>query len=257
MATKKSKKESPQIGETPEQSLEEKVTEEDEAKEEIKLYKSSRLKGYLTLTLASSINFNSALQSDQAIHTTAVAAAESQQRYAIAVSMVTLVLCVLIILAHLDRYTPLKFFWCKAFGPDAMFELYLIAFLVIWWMVATCIQTGVRGIAGDGKGQYNLYFSTWACFCTSSWTLERWLVSCGHSSFKAFMASWPHRAPGWIAIFVFSLIDLVCIVDLFLNWEEAYPSESDSQRVQADEIGKGQWEWLLFTTAFTGKREKH
>jgi hypothetical protein len=215
------------------------------------------LRGYLTLTLACSINFNSALQSDRAIHTTAVAAAENQQRFAIAVSMVTLVSCVLIILAHLDRYTPLKVFWYKAFGPDAKFELYIIAFLVVWWTVATCIQTGIRGIAGDGKGQYNLYFSTWACFWTSIWTLERWLVSCGHSSFKAFMASWPHRAPGWIAIFVFSLLDLVCILDLFLNWEKAYPSESDSQRVQADEIGKGQWEWLLFTTAFTGKGEKY
>ena len=71
--------------------------EGEDEKEVVKLYKSSRLKGYLTLILASSINFNSALQSTEAIHSSAVAAGENQQRYAIAVSMVTLILCVLII----------------------------------------------------------------------------------------------------------------------------------------------------------------
>jgi hypothetical protein len=226
--------------------------EGEDEKEVVKLYKSSRLKGYLTLILASSINFNSALQSTEAIHSSAVAAGENQQRYAIAVSMVTLILCVLIILAHLDRYTPLKKYSYQAFAPKAKFELYLIVFLITWWAVATWIQTGIRGIAGDGKGQYNLYFSTWACFWTTVWTLERWVVSCGHSSFKGFMASWPHRAPGWIAIFFFSISDLMCIVDLFLNWDNAYPSSSDPQRIQKEDISNAQWNWLLFTTAITG-----
>jgi len=256
MATKTSMEQAPEEGNeaTPDsapEAKEEGEKEVDEPEEEIKLYKSSRLKGYLTLTLASSINLNSALQSKEAIQPTAVAASEKQRRYSMAVSIVTLILCVIIIFAHLDRYTPLKKYWYQAFGPKDKIELYLVVFVCVWWLVATSIQTGIRGIAGDGKGQYNLYFSTWACFWASVWTFERWLVSRGRSSFQGFMASWPHRAPGWIAIFFFSFGDLMCILDLFLNWDAAYPSDDDPQRTQFDAISRRQWEWLLFTTAFT------
>lgn len=145
----------------------------------IRLYKSSRLNGYLTLVLASAINFNESTYSVDVILVSAVKAANNQREYAVTVAMVTFILAGIIVLAHLDRFSPLRKFWeavrilrflmfgmlsmltahCllfvatpKAFKPKSRIELALISFFVLWWGVATFVQTTVRGISGDGKG---------------------------------------------------------------------------------------------------------
>ena len=175
---------------------EQNTTEEENEEPPIKLYKSTRLKGYFTLLLSSSLNYVAAYQSDDVILANAVPATDTQRRYAQAAAMVPIILSFSAVLVHLDRWTSLRKVWMNAFRPGSCFELCFILFLLVWWFIATWIETSVEGIAGDGKGQYNLYFSTWACFVTCVWTLDRWLVAKGMSSLKAFLASWPNRAPG-------------------------------------------------------------
>jgi hypothetical protein len=146
----------------------------------VKLYKSSRLKGYITLALASYINYNAAEKSgDVLLGLTAVPSTDGQRGYAMSVSMISLVLSGFSVVAHLDRLTPLRGLWVAAYRSGAKCEMVLAVFLVLWWSVATGVETAVNGIAGDGKGQYNLYYSTWACCLTSYWILERWWVAMG------------------------------------------------------------------------------
>lgn len=227
--------------------------EEDKEEEEAlpkALYKSSRFKGYLTLVLASGVSFQAAYVSNAAtlISDVVVQRASDQQRsYAMAVAVISMIICAFIIMAHLDCVTPLKKYWRQLFRPKSRFEVLLIVFLMIWWIVALWINTGMDGIAGDGKSQYNLYFSTWICFFVCAWTLERWMVSCGYPSLEGFLASWPNRAPGWIAIFFLSLAALLSILDLYVNWEDA----SALIKNHYVDIPPSQWEWLLFVTAFS------
>jgi nucleotide-binding universal stress UspA family protein len=213
----------------------------------IKLYKSTRLKGYITLLLASAINYSSATQSDSAILNSAVPATQGQKNYASAVSMTTLVITIVIVLLHLDP-SPLQKLWITAFKPKSKIELGFILFFVIWWVTATWIETSVGGIAGTGKGQYNLYFSTWACCWTSIWTLERWIVASGMASFKAFLAEWPNRAPSWIATLILSFCTLLTYVDLFVHWSE---KGSAVLQDQLSQVGRAQWQWLLFVASIT------
>lgn len=139
--------------------------EQDEPLEpEIKLYKSTRIKGYLTLIVASVINFDSAQKSEDVKSTNAVASTIEQRRYAISVSLVSLILSSAILLMHLDRITMFKKAWTTAFQPKSKIELGLALFQVIWWSVAVGVETSVQGIAGDGKGQYSLYYSSWGCW---------------------------------------------------------------------------------------------
>lgn len=142
----------------------------------------------------------------------------------------------------------LKKLWIKAFKPKSKIELGFILFFVIWWVIATWLQTSVAGIAGTGKGQYNLYFSTWACCWTSIWTLERWIVASGMASFKAFLAEWPNRAPSWIATLILSFCTLLTYVDLYLNWQEG---GSEVLQDQLTQVGASQWQWLLFIASVT------
>jgi hypothetical protein len=131
---------------------------------EIKLYKSTRIKGYITLIVASVINFDSAQKSVDVKATNAVPSTVEQRRYAISVALVTLILSTAILLMHLDRITMFKKAWTKAFQPKSKIELGLALFQVIWWSVAVGVETSVQGIAGDGKGQYSLYYSSWGCW---------------------------------------------------------------------------------------------
>ena len=204
--------------------------------------------GYITLLLASAINYSSAKQSDEAILSSAVPATPGQKSYAMAASMVTMILSIFILLLHLDC-SPLQKFWIKAFRPKSKIELGFILFFVIWWVVATWIQTSVGGISGTGKGQYNLYFSTWACCWTSIWTLERWIVASGMASFKDFLAEWPNRAPSWIATLILSFCTLLTYLDLYLNWDEQ--GSSDILQEQLSVVGRSQWQWLLFVASIT------
>lgn len=106
------------------------------------------------------------------------------------------------------------------------------------------------GVAGDGKDQFNLYFSTWICCWTSFWTLENWCVASGRASFERFVRSWPNRGPAWIILFILSLSDFFFILDLFRNWPEGtvhYPYVARMYR----EVRKTEWVLLLFVTSFT------
>lgn len=154
---------------------------EGEADKPIKLYKSSRLKGYITLVLASFINYRSAEDSAdvQGSIVTVVPSTSEQRRYAMAVAVVSLILSIFCLLTHLDRLTPLEKIWILMFKNGSKFEGLMLAFWSIWWMVGTGIETSVSGIAGDGKGQYSLYYSTWVCCLTTVWCLERWWVAMG------------------------------------------------------------------------------
>eukprot|EP00978_Attheya_sp_CCMP212_P014380 scaffold36531_cov52-Attheya_sp.AAC.8 len=251
------------------------------------LSKSTRLKGYITLSVASVISYSSALESrtaqrsysspesEAAIASTVngtsddysvllyslvvVPATQEQQRYAMAAAMVSFIISIFCIFCHLDSYTCLAKYWkTKLFGPKATsFEMWLLIFLVVWWVVATWLNTSIRGIAGDGKGQFNLYFSTWVSCYASIWTLEKWVVAAGHSSYRAFMASWPHRAPGWIRLFVLSLSNMLCFLDLYFNWDDDQNQATDTgltpdlvENIFAN-VSDSQWSWLIFVTAFT------
>lgn len=211
------------------------------------LYKSSRLKGYITLILASVINYSAARNSDKV---TADEPTDAQKAYAESVALVSTLASIGIFCAHLDRFTPLSNVWETAFGDGSICELMIILFLVLWWTVATAVETSVRGIAGDGRGQYNLYYSTWGCCWTCYWTLERWLVAYGWASFKAFISSWPFRAPGWIAVCCSSFLSLMFYLDLYSNHIEAH-LDNPGLAQHYSEVGDAQWQWILFVSAFT------
>lgn len=215
------------------------------------LFKSSRFKGYLTLVVTSGVNYQAAYISDNVTTfggVTAVEATAQQRRYSMAVAWMSIIISTIVVIAHIDQISPLKKYWNRLFRPKARSEALIIAFLLFWWVVALWINTGIIGIAGDGKGQYNLYFSTWACFFVCAWTLERWLVSCSYPSLEGFLASWPNRAPGWIAIFFLSLAALLALVDLFVQWGDL---KNELLLLHFEQIREAQWQWLLFVTAFT------
>lgn len=90
----------------------------------VKLYKSSRLKGYITLTLASFINYQAAEKSDdvQESDVRVVPSTPEQKRYALAVAVVSLVLSVFCLLTHLDRLTPLEKIWITFFKNGSKIE---------------------------------------------------------------------------------------------------------------------------------------
>jgi hypothetical protein len=133
--------------------------EENEPQEpEIKLYKSTRIKGYITLVVASIINFDAAQKSKNAKATNVVPSTLGQRRYAISVALVSLILSSAVLLMHLDRITPFKKAWTSAFQPKSKIELALAVFQVLWWSVAVGVETSLQGIAGDGKSQFSLYY---------------------------------------------------------------------------------------------------
>ena len=175
---------------------------------DVALPTSDRLKGYITFVIASAINFYAALESDLSgglgvIFThhekenafgLIVPATDQQIKYAMAVSIVTILISCWCIVVHFDRFTCLQKTWIKAFRPGSMIELVILLFLLIWWSIAVGINTSTSGAAGPGKGQYNLYFSTWVNLWTAIWMVDRWINAAGWSSFKTFMDSWPNRA---------------------------------------------------------------
>ena len=215
------------------------------------LYKSSRFKGYLILVLASGVNYQAAYVSNNPSffgEFSAVAATAGERGYALAVALVSIIASSTICVAHLDFFSPMKKYWARIFQPKSRTEAYLLALLIVWWIAALWINTGINGIAGNGKGQYNLYFSSWICLLVCLWTMERWLVSCDYPALDGFLASWPNRAPGWIAIFFLSFAALLSILDLYFNW---YKVESPYVMAQYESVQEAQWEWLIFATGFT------
>jgi len=187
----------------------------------IKLYKSSRLKGYLTLTFATLIHMNAANKSINVSATQhaqeAIPATKAQQDYSLASSYIGLIVVLPVLVVHFDRFTPLQRLWRTLFKRRSKFELLLAIFLAVWWSVDVGLETTITGVAGDGKKQFNLYFSAWACCISSYWILERWTVASGWSSLKQFITSWPYRAPGWLCILFLSFFTICSYTDLWLN----------------------------------------
>lgn len=215
------------------------------------LYKSRRFKGYLTIFLASIVNYNAALLSDDPLDPTSVAASPAQRRYAMAVALLSAIVTGLLVVIHLDRYSPLEKVWRPAFAAESKFETVLIAGLILWWSVATIIQTSVRGIAGDGKEQYNLFYSTWVCCIVSFWIAERKAVDFGYPSFRNFVTGWPYRAPGWIAIFLLDFVTLWWYIDLYNNTKRNASRVPEQLAPIWEDISRIQYQLLLFVSATT------
>lgn len=216
----------------------------------VKLYKSSRLKGYLTLALASGIYFNAANKSSDVVSRTAVPSTKSQRQYAMSVGIVSIIVSTVVLAMHLDP-SPLKRIWQQIFKTPSKIELLIILFLVLWWSVAVGVETTVAGIAGDGKQQYSLYFSAWACCLTSYGMLERWWVDYGWSSFKAFISSWPYRAPAWICILFVSALTLIWYLDLWKNYSKLDRETEQFVYTMLNDVPEGHWQWLVSLTVFT------
>jgi hypothetical protein len=218
----------------PEAAGEEPLPQQKEATEEhkkpIKLYKSPRLKGYITIVLASGIHFNSVQRSGyiSSQSTRVVPSSPGQRQYGLAVCTVNMVLCIPVVICHLDRITPLEKIWTTAFRPKSSIELLLAAFLSIWNIIAVGVETSVNGIAGSGKAQFNIYFSVWILCLTSLWILERWWIDYGWSSFRSFITSWPYRAPAWICIIILSVFDMIWTVDLWRNYNDTLHTSSSN-----------------------------
>jgi len=241
---------------------EEAIKKDDEEKEDEKqrppLYKSNRFKGYLTLSLTAAVNYKEAYVSinrlPDILATTTLTEdqrpTDENRNTALVLSMGSIIISTLIVLVHLFSIEWTK----KMFKPKL--ELILILFLVLWWAVGLALETKFDGIAGDGKNQYNLYFSVWFCFIITAWTLERWLVSCDYLSLAKSLASWPFRAPGWIAIFFFSLLSLISLLDLFLgkyknSIQELYNGNLKNTVDDEDDNKSYQWGLLFYTIPVT------
>jgi hypothetical protein len=202
----------------------------EDSKKPIKLYKSPRLKGYITIVLASGIHFNSVQRSGSisSQSTRVVPSTPGQRQYGLAVCTVNMVLCIPVVICHLDRITPLEKVWTAAFRPKSTIELLLAVFLSIWNFIAVGVETSINGIAGSGKGQFNIYFSVWILCLTSLWILERWWIDYGWSSFRSFVTSWPYRAPAWICIIILSVFDMIWTVDMWRNYNDSLTTSSSN-----------------------------
>lgn len=229
---------------------EEDDADDDEPPPKRKLYKSQRFKGYLTLLLSSVINYQAVSVSDVATDLNTVPSSQTQQNYGLSVSLISCLLSGACIAVHLDNFSCFKNLWRdQLFAPKSRFETLLDTFLVVWWGIATIIQTSVRGIAGDGKNQYNVYYSTWVCFWATGWTMESKMTEYGWPTLKVFVKSWPFRSPGWIAIFVSDFFCLFWYVDLYINTQINPQRLSESQQIFYGNIAKSQYQWLIFVAA--------
>ena len=146
---------------------------------------------------------------------------QALMRYAIAAACITVIISGFVILCYFDLCTILRRkLWPKMFGPNKKVELCILSFLVLLWVVTVWFNTNIRGIAGEGDDQYNIYFTSWLCLWTTFWTLERWFVASGKSSFEKFIRSWPNRCPLWFLCFIFAFADFLFVLDAFRNWDE-------------------------------------
>ena len=216
------------------------------------LYKSPRFKGYLTICLASIINYIAAKLSHEPVDRSVIPAQPPERAYAMAVGLLSSIVTGLVVFMHMDRYSPLEsLVWRKAFSPQSKFEMAVVASLVLWWLIAAVIQTSVRGIAGDGKSQFNLFYSSWVCCWTSLWIAERMAVDLGYPTFRTFVTSWPHRAPGWISIFLVDSFTIWWYIDLYNNTTKNPDRIHDNTKLIYEDIPKAQYQLILFVAAIT------
>jgi hypothetical protein len=103
----------------------------------------------LTILLASVINYYSvSSSSDGGNDISAVTPSSQQVSYGLVVASISCIATGLCVIVHLDNYSCVTHLWKdRMFAPKSKFELLLDLFLLLWWFIATCVQTGyVRSI---------------------------------------------------------------------------------------------------------------
>eukprot|EP00985_Skeletonema_marinoi_P010586 scaffold4958_cov145-Skeletonema_marinoi.AAC.28 len=209
----------------------------------------SRTKGYILLLVSASLNFEAVWRlyrkQDYSLHTdleeinwcivldnlssfydfVLLRRMESDNdiRYAMAAACITIIISSFAILCHFDCTSLRKTLWPKMFGPNKRVELCILIFLVIFWLVTIWFNTTIRGIAGEGNEQYNLYFTSWLCLWTTFWTLERW-----------FVAS-------------VSFADFLFVLDAMRNWDEGTAATPYVNNMFAN-VSRHEWGFLLTST---------
>lgn len=221
----------------------------------MKLYKSPRFTGYLTMFLSSIINYHGVIVSLNTTDVHVIASTGGQRRYGYIVALVACVVSGFCVICHLDRFSCIANIWeNKLFAPKSNFETILDVSLLLWSFTAVVIQTTSSGIAGDGKGQYNIYFSTWFfLFCAIS-VVESKMMEYDWPSIKTFIKSWPHRSPGWIAILVSDFFTLWWYVDMYTTYDISTVKEEDLDPMLVSyygSISNTQYELLLLIAAAT------
>ena len=230
----------------------------------------NRLKNYLMLAILSSVAFVSAYESDEDHILTSYSDSEvsiappfvntgkdkiinasiSGRNYAMVLSGASAVYHFIIVAIHLIDGTRI-FSWPRMrrlFQNGSEIECLLITVSLIWWLVGTWILTSMHGVAGDGKGQFNIYICSWLCVLTNVNMINIWLIAAGHDSVYQAMESWPHRAPGWIIIFIMSLACMLSILDIYTRYERALVV-TNPLYIRLKDIDPAQWVFLIMVCA--------
>ena len=114
---------------------------------QIKLYKSPRLTGYLTIFLASVINFHGVVVSESSDQNHAVTSNETQRNYGYTVALVSSVVSGCVLVCHLDRWSCFAdTYRNNLFARKSNFETILDILLLLWWFMAVIIQTRYENI---------------------------------------------------------------------------------------------------------------
>ena len=229
----------------------------DSSNEEVdsKLIKSPRFPGYLTMFLSSIINYHGVSVSESTTDKYVIASTGVQRQYGYAVAMISCVTSGLCVVCLLDRCSCFANVWKnKLFAPKSKFETILVVMLLLWWFMAVVIQTRCAGIAGDGKGQHNIYFSTWFCFFCAISVVESKMMEHDWPSIKKFIKSWPNRAPGWIAILVSNFFTLWWYVDVYITYDTSLGGKEGLNPNLVSyygNINNIQYDLLIFVSAAT------
>eukprot|EP00580_Thalassiosira_gravida_P015284 CAMPEP_0201663590 /NCGR_PEP_ID=MMETSP0494-20130426/5331_1 /ASSEMBLY_ACC=CAM_ASM_000839 /TAXON_ID=420259 /ORGANISM="Thalassiosira gravida, Strain GMp14c1" /LENGTH=373 /DNA_ID=CAMNT_0048142209 /DNA_START=514 /DNA_END=1635 /DNA_ORIENTATION=- len=146
----------------------------------------------------------------------------------------------------------MKDVWPKAFGPNSKIEMCILLSLTLFWCISTWFNTTIRGPAGEGKDQSNLYFTSWICLWACFWTLESWCTTSGRASFERFVRSWPNRCPLWIVTFLLSLLDFLFALDLYRHWgDESGAAYNPYVYKLYGEVREAEWSFLFTVTGVT------
>jgi len=238
---------------------------------------SNRLKKYLNLAILSSLAFASAYESDEDHILTSyfdsdvsiappfvntgkgkiVNASPRGRNYAMVLSGTSAVYHFTIVAIHLFDGTRIFSLprMRKMFQNGSEIECLLITLSSIWWLVGTWITTSIHGVAGDGKGQFNIYICSWLCLFTNVNMINIWLIAAGYDSVYQAMSTWPNRAPGWIMIFIMTLACMLSILDTYSRYERALV-HTNPLYIRLKDIDEAQWVFLItvcaasFITAF-------
>ena len=139
------------------------------------LLKSNRLKQYLKLVVISSLAFASAYESDgehiflskpesfaapfQVNEVIEVVPASIRGRnYSLVLSGVSAIYHFIIVAIHLFDAVVTMPRARKMFQNGSELECVIIVLSALWWVIGTWVTTSIHGTAGDGRGQFNLYF---------------------------------------------------------------------------------------------------